>query len=136
MLTWLTLPLLLPAKSASALPFISFCKESSFAHLCFFMSCLKEEGDQRCSICFDLRQYLRLPACLLARPVVVLPLFRHFPGADDIGQLHPEKHPSKQLEGLFIGLFQAGRLVLLPLPSPLYSFLLFFTNSSDLRNDL
>lgn len=38
--------------------------------------------------------------------------------------------------GLFISLFQAIFLVLLRSSSPFYSFLLFFTNSSDLRNDL
>lgn len=38
--------------------------------------------------------------------------------------------------GLFISLFQAILLVLRRGSSSFYSFLLFFTNSSDLRNDL
>lgn len=54
---------------------------------------------------------------------------------------HDEHHSGIQMRevnslGLFISLFQAIFLVLLRGSSPLYSFLLFFTNSSDLRNDL
>jgi len=57
-------------------------------------------------------------------------------------QLHDDKHhlgiqtPEVNSSGLFVSFFQVIFLVLLHGSSPFYSFLLFFTNSSDLRNDL